>query len=491
MLLRSLQGRLLAMLLAAALVVWAAAGLLAWDRARTQVDELLDGHLSSAAALLVARGAGEIDDDGDGPIEPPPPLRYARAVAFQVWHEGRLALRSDNAPLGPMSTQIDGFETRTVAGVRWRIFGARGAEDDIQVWVGEQLDSRSAIVQAVLGGLLWPMAIALPLLGLAAWAAVRAGLAPLRRLSAALAGRATMAESPVTLSDAPLEMRPLVEALNDLLGRIGALVSAERRFTADAAHELRTPIAAIRAQAQAALGAADDAERRRTLNSTVAGCDRASRLVDQLLTLARLEADTPCPKEEADLALLARETLAEAAGSALARDQDIGLAADPSCRVRAGSALLGVLIRNLVDNAIRYSPNGARIRVAVERVGDRVRLRVDDSGPGLTDADRQRLGERFFRVLGPSETGSGLGWSIVRRIARAQGAQVEVARSAELGGLAVTVTWPAIDSGPAPSSAAPPEAAPASASAADDQMQRPPSTSIATPVIIDASSLQR
>jgi signal transduction histidine kinase len=150
-----------------------------------------------------------------------------------------------------------------------------------------------------------------------------------------------------------------------------------------------------------------------------------------------------------------------------------------------------VLIRNLVDNAIRYSPNGARIRVAVERVGDRVRLRVDDSGPGLTDADRQRLGERFFRVLGPSETGSGLGWSIVRRIARAQGAQVEVARSAELGGLAVTVTWPAIDSGPAPSSAAPPEAAPASASAADDQMQRPPSTSIATPVIIDASSLQR
>jgi two-component system sensor histidine kinase QseC len=325
------------------------------------------------------------------------------------------------------------------------------------------------------------MAIALPLLGLAAWVAVRAGLAPLRRLSAALAGREPMAESPVTLSDAPLEMRPLVESLNDLLGRIAALVVAERRFTADAAHELRTPIAAIRAQAQAALGAADIAERRRSLNSTVAGCDRASRLVDQLLTLARLEADAPNVPGEVDLDLVARETLVQTAGGALARGQDIELVADPGCRIRAEPALVGVLIRNLVDNAIRYSPDGAKIRVVVESRGDQTVLRVADSGPGLPETDLKRLGERFFRVLGNAQTGSGLGWSIVRRIAQAQGARVEAAASTELGGLAVSVTWPST------ASAQPAAAAPA----AFDQMQRPPSTSIATPVIIDASSLQR
>jgi two-component system sensor histidine kinase QseC len=185
--------------------------------------------------------------------------------------------------------------------------------------------------------------------------------------------------------------------------------------------------------------------------------------------------------DEVDLALLARETLAQTAGGALARGQDIELAAEPGCRIRAEPALAGVLIRNLVDNAIRYSPVGARIRVVVERLGDETVLRVDDSGPGLADADRARLGERFFRVLGNAQTGSGLGWSIVRRIALAQGARVEAAPSAELGGLAVSVTWPA--------TAAPQSAA--AAPAAFDQMQRPPSTSIATPVIIDASSLQR
>jgi two-component system sensor histidine kinase QseC len=480
----SLQGRLLALLLGAMLIVMGVATALVWSGARREVDELLDSHLSHAAGLLVAREAGEIEDDKDGPLEAPAPHRYAPSVAFQVWHEGRLALHSANAPAAPMSSQIDGFETRTIAGVRWRIFGARGAEEDIQVWVGEQIDARSAIVFAVLGGLLWPLAFALPLLGIVTWVAVRAGLAPMRRLSATLAERTPLAEQPVTLVAAPQEMLPLLAALNGLLSRIAALIDAERRFTADAAHELRTPIAAIRAQAQAALGAVDEGERRRTLNSTLAGCDRAAHLVEQLLTLARLEAASLRRNGAIDLAVQARETIALAAGNALLRDQDIELDAQQPCRLDADPALVGVLIRNLVDNAVRYSPRGARIRIVVERRSDEAWLRVEDSGPGLAAEDLARLGERFFRVLGNDQSGSGLGWSIVRRIARAQGARVSAERSTALGGLAVTVVWPV-------SRADADAASAASGALVGAQMQRPPSTSIATPVTIDASSLHR
>jgi two-component system sensor histidine kinase QseC len=218
-------------------------------------------------------------------------------------------------------------------------------------------------------------------------------------------------------------------------------MDAERRFTADAAHELRTPIAAIRTQAQVALAEADDDLRRHALEATLAGCDRATRLVEQLLTLSRLEEGAVTPTGRVDLSALARREVAEAAPRALESQQTIELDADEPCPVQGDATLLAVLVRNLVDNAVRYSMAGARVRVAVARHGGGVRLRVEDSGPGLSEADLARLGERFFRVIGSGQSGSGLGWSIVRRIAAAHKAKVDVGRSSELGGLAVTVDW--------------------------------------------------
>ena len=221
------------------------------------------------------------------------------------------------------------------------------------------------------------------------------------------------------------------------------MVAAERRFTADAAHELRTPIAAIRTQAQVALAEVDSAARTHALRATLAGCDRATRLVDQLLTLSRLEAGAQPATLPVDLGALAQRVVADLAPRAIDQGQALGLDAAPGCLVQGSDALLGVLLRNLVDNALRYSPAGAEARVVVRRAQGQVQLQVDDSGPGLAEADLARLGERFFRVLGSGQDGSGLGWSIVRRIAAAQGATVVVGRSAALGGLAVTVAWPA------------------------------------------------
>jgi two-component system sensor histidine kinase QseC len=446
---RSLQGRLLVLVLGGVSVLWLATALITWNDARKELDELLDGHLAQAAALLVVQQTRDLDhSDDDGEVDAPPLHRYAPRVAFQVWHEGRLAMRSSNAPAQPMTARggrhAKGFESLTIDGVAWRVFGARGAERDVQVFVGEHESARRDIVWALLRGTLWPLAAVLPLLGLAVWWAVRKGTAPLRALGATLAARQPQALDAVALKDAPAEMLPMLEALNRLFGRIGAMVDSERRFTADAAHELRTPIAAIRAQAQVALMDPDEAGRRHALQATLEGCDRATRLVEQLLTLSRLEAGaTPgqgtTSQGTMDLGAVVRRVVAELAPRALARQQQLEVDADEACLVIADETLLAVLVRNLVDNAVRYSPAGARVRVAVQEQAGQAVFSIEDSGPGLSDADLQRLGERFFRVLGSGEAGSGLGWSIVRRVAAVLGAEVRVERSGLLGGLAVRV----------------------------------------------------
>jgi two-component system sensor histidine kinase QseC len=446
--LKSLQARLLAPLLGLVTVIWLGAAIMTLVDARDELDDLLDGHLAQAAALLVVQQARAADDDDDGIADAPSLHKYAPQVAFQVFHEGRLVMRSANAGLIPMSTKDHGFATvRLGQGDSWRVFSTRGIESDVQVYVGEQTASRNAILWAILHSVLLPLLFALPLLALGGWWSVRQGLAPLRQLSHALRQRRPQALEPVVLAAMPSEMRPMVESLNSLFERIESMVASERRFTADAAHELRTPIAGIRAQAQVALGAgADEAQRQHALQATLAGCDRATRLVEQLLTLARLEAAPAASTAAAatvDLSAVARRIAADLAPTALARHQTLELEAIASHAVAGDDMLIGVLVRNLIDNAMRYSPDGARIWIHVATESGQPTLRVEDSGPGMTEQEMARLGERFYRVLGHERPGSGLGWSIVKRIGNLFGAQVQVSHSDRLGGLAVSVRWPA------------------------------------------------
>ena len=445
---RSLQARLLVLVLSVVTMVWLATSALTWFDVRHELEELLDGHLAQAAALLVVQQAQGIEDDGQG-IDAPTLHRYAPKVAFQVFHEDRLAMRSANAPLAPMvesSRRLEsGFSTVQISGAAWRMFAARGAERDVQVYVGEQMSSRDAILWAVLRSTFVPMMVALPLLALALWWAVHRGVQPIRRLGHALAERQPQALVPVAIDNAPAEMTPMIAALNSLFERIARLLESERRFTADAAHELRTPIAAIRMQAQVAMLEADDALRLHALQSTLEGCDRATRLVGQLLSLSRLEAGEgidAAARPDVDLRALAQRMVAELAPKAIGKHQSLEFKGSDHCVIAGNDTLLAALVRNLVDNAVRYSPNAARIRVTVQQQqGGQVVLSVEDSGPGLGEADRQRLGERFFRVVGSGESGSGLGWSIVRRIAAVQHLTVDVGNSAALGGLAVHIIY--------------------------------------------------
>ena len=438
---QSLQARLLSTVLVLLTLVWLGAALMTWRDTRHEVDELLDGHLAQAAALLMVQQTRADEDDV---VDAPSPHKYAPGVTFQVFHNGQLSTHSANAQTAPLSTEKTGFATVLLRdGDEWRVFGMRNEARDVQVFVGEQTESRDEIVWGVVRNVLVPLLFALPLLALLLWWAVRQGLAPLRQLSQMLGQRQPETLEPVLLKRVPTEMQPLVESLNALFERISRMLAFERRFTADAAHELRTPIAAIRAQAQVAMGAGTDAaQREHALQATLIGCDRATRLVLQLLTLARLEAAPSASHSTVEMSALARRVAADLAPTALAHRQTLELEADAPCTVAGDEVLLAVLLRNLIDNALRYSPDSARVCVSVTSESGQTVLRVQDSGPGMTEQEIAHLGERFYRVLGNTQPGSGLGWSIVKRIVEVFSAQVEVGRAPLLGGLAVTIRWP-------------------------------------------------
>jgi two-component system sensor histidine kinase QseC len=379
-------------------------------------------------------------------LDAPTLHKYANRVAYQVFDENRLVMHSPNVAHAPMAQHTQGFETLTLAdGKSWRIFAAQGSDRDVQIYVAERVDSRDEILWAVLRGFLPPLTIALPLLLIGLWWNVRSGLQPLQRLRQALLKRDTQTLAPVSLSETPQEVQPMLDALNDLLLRLAQRMETERRFTADAAHELRTPIAAIRTQAQVALtSATNDQVRQQALQDTLLGCDRASRVVEQLLTLARVEGPQNVASEPFRLDQLAQQVMADLTPDALRRGQTLELLAPEALQVNGQSTLWQILLRNLIDNALRYSPDGAVVRINAQRLDpSHVQVTVQDSGAGLSSADMARLGERFFRVLGNQATGSGLGWSIVRHIASLQQVDVQVGKSVDLGGLQVILRFPA------------------------------------------------
>ena len=441
---RSLQTRLLTTVLALVLVAWGIAAALAWHETDEEVSDLLDAHLAQTAALLRLQPLDELDEDRLN--EAPELDKHQPRVVFQLWHEDQLLARSASAPQEPLTQRRKrGFADSQVDGKAWRVFVTQGRERDVRIVVGELQSVRREIVLASLTSILKPMAWALPLLALGIWWAVRGSVQPLGRLGHAVAARQPQSLESLSTAGVPPEVLPLVTALNELFERMARLLATEQQFTADAAHELRTPIAGIRMQAQVAQGATNTQERATALQATVQGCDRATRLVEQLLQLARLDAEaTPDSGSSAPLADVARQVAADLQATAERRQQRIVLREPmaPDVHIPLPEPLARVLLRNLLDNALRYSPEGAEVQLQINELGDgHAQLSVEDSGPGLTPEEQARLGERFFRVLGTGQSGSGLGWSIIQRIARLHHLQVGTDRSPGLGGLRVTVHW--------------------------------------------------
>ena len=314
---------------------------------------------------------------------------------------------------------------------------------------------RAALAESIARHLLHPLLFAVPGLAAAIWLAVGVGLAPLGRFAGEVERRAPDNLAPLALTRVPREVLPLQQALNALFARLRQSRELERRFTADAAHELRTPLAAIRTQAEVALNADDRAQARRALANVVSGAERATRLVEQLLTLARLDPQTALERPQPiGLRALARDAVAAQAPFAARRNIDLGLLPGDERTVHGDPVLLAVLLRNLVDNAVRYTPPGGRVDLAVEEAhaarGGYPLLRVTDSGPGIAPAAREQAFERFHRGPDSREEGSGLGLSIVRRIAELHRATLTLDDGPGGRGLTLRVGFPPAADGSAP-----------------------------------------
>jgi two-component system sensor histidine kinase QseC len=440
----SLQSQLITLVLGAVLAIFMLIASLTWLDASHEIDEILDSHLTQAASLLVVQEANEVGEN-EQQIDAPILHRFAQKTLFQVFHEGKLSLRSANAPDTPIQA-IDqhftaGFSTITIGQENWRVFATDGAENDIKVFVAEKLETRASILQAVFRSMLVPLGLALPALGIAIWWAIRRGMRPLRELSLSLQQRKAGSLEPLPTEHCNIEILPMIKALNDLFQRTHDLHKAEQRFTADAAHELRTPIAALRTQAQVALAETDPVLQKRALQNTLAACDRASRLVDQLLTLAKLENQTQVEMHACHLSQLIKQCMADLAPRAIQKQQQLGFDCDEtiSDQTYANEVLLAVLFRNLIDNAIRYSPTLAIINISLSSDGDNLLVVIEDSGKGMDQSAIEQLGERFLRVTEEQESGSGLGWSIVHSIVQVHQLAIQVKTSKKLGGLAIHI----------------------------------------------------
>jgi two-component system sensor histidine kinase TctE len=318
----------------------------------------------------------------------------------------------------------------------------RGA---VQIHVAERVTARDEFAHQIILRMVLPQAILILLAGLAVWYAVGRGLAPLSTLRREIETRSHRDLSALSEEKAPQEVRPLIHAMNDLLARVGIAIAAQQRFIADAAHQLRTPIAGLKTQTELALRESHPDKVHETLRQLQTATEQSARLINQLLSLARAE---PGAKLEhaagrLDLARLARDTTTEWVPRALARGIDLGYdGAEEAAWIEGDPFLVRDMLGNLLDNAIRYTQRGGQVTVQVTRDADRVALTVDDNGPGIPEQERERVFERFYRVLGTGTEGCGLGLAIVREIAASHHAEVTLGAGAGGRGTAVRITFP-------------------------------------------------
>lgn len=436
----SLRARLLAWLLGGVLLVGVGGGLVVYRNALAQADAFFDYHLRQTALFL-----------RDQPVEylgTPPPISGNAAeyeFVYQIWTvDGTDIYSSPLAGLLPNSATL-GFSTVTTREGRWRVYAAVSPTRVIQVAQPMSVRRHEAVQLAF--RTLEPFALLLPALAFIVWFAVGHTLEPLQRLATSVKARRVNALEPLSAERLPDEVQPLVGALNDLLARLTGALDRERAFMADAAHELRTPLTALHLQLSALARAGTDAERADAMGKLSAGVQRAIRLVEQMLSLSRQEPRAAEPiRTRVALDELAREVVAELVPLADARQIDLGISGALPVFVRGDRGALVTLIRNLVDNAVRYTPPGGTVDVFVDRSGDspaRAVLRVLDNGPGIAPQERTRVFDRFYRRPGTPAPGSGLGMAIVKAIADAHGASITLGEGTGGKGLEVKVSFPA------------------------------------------------
>ncbi|MCB1773101.1 MAG: sensor histidine kinase N-terminal domain-containing protein [Gammaproteobacteria bacterium] len=483
----SIRRRLLGALIGTVLLVWLAVVYLVYQSARHEVQEVFDADLARTARTLqtlllheveeeketAARVREVVDELGSDGLVRYPRLagilhtlvaeeekerlelvgRTEQADSFYDaglilvarYGDGDVMLRDSNAPDLPPTPP--GFTDVEASGRWWRVFQLTDPQSGLGVQVGERHEFRTELVHDITRNTMMPLLVALPILALLVWLIVGSVLAPLRRVALAVSSRAPDAVDAIDEHDAPSEIQGLVQALNRLFNRVGTAIARERQFTADAAHELRTPLAALKTHLQVAGSAGDPGEANASIAQALVGVDRATHTVEQLLLLARADSEQArrTAMGEVDLRELARDSVASSSQFAVERGIDLGIDGAQPVIIHGDRHALAIMLRNLVDNALRYTPSGGVVTVAVGSDDAFAWIGVSDNGPGIAPADRERVFRRFRRgdeVQAAGIAGSGLGLSIVQRIVQLHGARIDLGAGIEGAGLGVTVRFP-------------------------------------------------
>lgn len=441
----SLRWRLLILVSIASLLIMVLASAFSYRRARHEVQELMDGQMAKTAQLMLAQvmlGEEHLADltAHIAGIRGLNVRKNQLTLEYQIGKvDGAVLARSAQAPSTPLSSAL-GFSTISENGESWRSLILEASDGSHRIQIAESIPKRDKEALEIAAKTVQPMFYIFPLLLLAIYVSVRRGLKPIDDLASDVATRSSDNLTPLAARGVPREVQPLVVAINRVLFRLGYSLESERRFTADAAHELRTPLAAARIQAQVALLSPDAERRNHALAQTLSGLDRAARLVEQMLRLARLDPLAQLPQRQSINLVDLVQRVAAGVQDATPHAR-IELDLPESAQSIDGNAdLLEVALRNLLDNAIRFSPDESEVTVFLRSAGGALVLGVDDNGPGVDPEELPRLMERFYRGASVTAEGSGLGLTIVCRIAELHGATLEL-NNRTGGGFEARLCW--------------------------------------------------
>lgn len=444
----SLRNRLMWLAAIATAMAWLTGGAAVLIAAQEESEKLYDQRIGDVARVILSFAGHEISEiRADGrtdPVHEESAATLDARYAYQIWSkDGQLLLMSHNAPTTPFAPLSHvGLADNDIDGKPHCVYALPSADGEMVIQVAEDESKRESFLLSFNA---WQLAFlvvsSLALLVFNRWMFGNATRA-LDQSASQLVDRSANDLRPIRADDPPTELVPLLHSINTLFGRFGKTLDSERHFTAAAAHELRTPLAAVRIQAQVAERARTQGEAREALRALGTCVERASRMIDQLLTLARVESLSPdgAAFTRVRVDLVARQVVSDLSHMLGAADVEVDLRLEPAT-IDAIEFGVGSLIRNLVDNAARYTPRGGRIAVHTAVAGDRVRLTVEDSGPGIPEEERARVFERFYRLAGTDTDGCGVGLAIVQCVAQVHRASIDLS-SADLGGLRVTVEFP-------------------------------------------------
>jgi len=453
----SIKRRLLVGLLSVSAVICVIASVKSYFETRHEIEELFDAQIVQSARSLLALSSHELyeqlaylDEQSKDPAanesKPIQIHKYEQSMDFQIWLMGsHLAVRSESAPNSPFTRKEKTFSDINLNGSQLRVYALSNEDNTIQVQVAENYAERDRLSNSISMRLMGSLSVMLPLLGILISVMVTRTMEPLNRIAREIESRTGDDLQPVNDNDIPDEAKPMITALNHLFERLQVAFENISRFTADAAHELRTPLASLRVNTQVALNAKEEHMRNDALNDVISSVDHATVLVEQLLVLSRLDPESGLYKNEhTDLKNLTEHIVAQQATDAIKADIDIGLDAKAPTYVFGKSGMISILIRNLIENAIHHTPEHGVIDISLNMENDKVKLSVADSGPGIPAHEREDVFRRFYRIKGNDKPGTGLGLSIVQRIVELHQAQIALGKS-KLGGLQVDVWFEAAE----------------------------------------------